>query len=216
MSSYISYDGALLHASESGVRDVDHDLSTAWTYAGELARYVRCPSTIRQYCIDRYGNAPPVEDIRELQEAHQASRERFRQASDAVGARSSDAFDFEPKRIGLWPHEEGYEPQRKPEPDDTPIVLKRALTPREIIADIERAFNLDPGAITGGRRLRPISYARRTAAYVLHRRHNSSPQIARWLGGLNHTSILYAIKQFELHATPEMRRVAARYLGDRA
>ena len=210
----------LLHCPESGVRQLD-DRASPWTYAGELARYISCASTIRARVLEQYDTSPPIDAIMELQAVRRAERDKFRIAAADVGERPNDYKSFRVRQFGAWPHEGEQVPRPAPEPDPSeeeqgPIVLRHALTPREIIADIERAFRLKPGAITGKRRHKPITLARRTAAYVFSRRHNSSQLIAKWLGGLNHTSVLYAVKQFEASATPQMRNVAARYLGGSA
>lgn len=102
--SYLS--GNILHNSESGVSERRIINGGPLAYAGELARYIRSPSTIRVRVLERFGRSPSVEEIRSLQRGHQAERELFRRACDALGERAGDAHGF---RVGRM---------REPEPED--------------------------------------------------------------------------------------------------
>lgn len=86
---------------------------------------------------------------------------------------------------------------------------------REVVRTVERAFLLERGAVTQKCKLKPFVRARHTAFHILKKRGNSYPQIGRWTG-FDHSTVLNGCRQFEHHATPEMREVAKRLTEARA
>lgn len=202
-----------LHRSEGGV--VERRLDGGPTaYAGELARYIRCPSTIRVRVLERFGRGPSLDDIRALQRKRQVEREEFRRSWEMLGERQGDHAAFTVRRIGTWGFEQPAEPEvvatdvkPLPEPGTYPVL------PREIIAAVAAAFGLASGDLAGRSRLRRIVLARRTAIYILRKRGNSYPTIARFLGRWDHSTMIHHVREFEACATPEMREIAARFIG---
>lgn len=68
------------------------------------------------------------------------------------------------------------------------------LSAREIIAEVAERHNLTPADLSGERRTRLIAAARQEAMYELRQRTRlSTPQIGRYLGGRDHTTVLYGI-----------------------
>lgn len=72
------------------------------------------------------------------------------------------------------------------------------MTPKQLIADVAAALDVEMADLTGRSRVRHIAEARQAAAWVLRR---ASPlsleQIGRLLGGRDHTTIGYSIAQIE-------------------
>lgn len=207
-----------LHSPEAGICEQGIEGGPR-SYAGELARYINSPSTIRARVLDRFGHAPSIEDCRRLREARQADRADYRRHWDNLGHRALDQRDFQVKtfvqkssltpaqtRITSEVHEEL--PVSAPVKTPSPAIL-----PTEIIAAIARDFDLIASDITGPSRKRYIVKARQTAAHVLRERGNSFPNIGTRLGGRDHTTILHACTIFRESATPAMRAIAERYIG---
>ena len=82
---------------------------------------------------------------------------------------------------------------------------------RNIIYLVAADFNCTADDITSPRRNKNYIRARFTAAEIFARRGNSYPQIGRWLGNRDHTTIMHSVKSFRSNPTPEMRAVADRY-----
>lgn len=95
--------------------------------------------------------------------------------------------------------------------DVTPCRPVEVRTASDVIAAVAYDFGLPAAALTLDLRHKPFMLARRTAAYVLVQRGNSTPRVGKWLG-VDHSSVIHALKQFELCATDKMRVVAARYI----
>lgn len=213
----------VLHKSESGI--CEHRInSTAISYAGQLARYISNASTIRARVLEQYDLAPTIEHIRELQDASRRQRNKYREAWEALGERPEDHVEF---RVGTFVRPERgrpvmapYSPRVTNSDEQTSAEPHRPFTqpilPEDVIAGIAAEFNVSVADIKGPRKFRTIMLARRVAAYVLHKRGNSYPAIGARLGGRDHSSIIHAKREFEAKATPKMREVAARYVGDAA
>jgi chromosomal replication initiator protein len=68
------------------------------------------------------------------------------------------------------------------------------------------AFGLTEAELIGRCRLRELTLARHATCYVLRRRLGlSSTVIGRMLGGRDHTSVLYAIRQTEARIAHDVR-----------
>lgn len=204
---------ALLHRPYSGICEEAMN-SDASAYAGQLARYIRDISTIRARTFDQFGCSPTRSWIAQKQAEHIAERERYRAESDKIPEIDCDAQPF---KVGAMPAVFG---KQRLQPDDPRLIESPApvvhlhstpRTVREVIEAVCRDLKQLPEEVLGGSRKRPLMLARRTTAYVLHKRGNSYPQIGSFLGGIDHSSIIHAVRQFDLHATDEMRAVAARY-----
>lgn len=207
-----------LHLSESGVRQASIDFGPR-TYAQELARYISCPSTIRARVLDRWGKSPTLRQIEAMRHLRVKARVDFRNAAEQLGEADEDAMHF---RVGsLVPVARLRKPVVKVKAEPTPVdpapiepesPATYPILPREIIAAIAKEFGFSFADVSGPSRLKYINMARKTAAYVLHRRGSSYSQIGRWLGGRDHTTILYAKRQFEAQATDFMLAVAERWV----
>jgi hypothetical protein len=203
----------VLHSPESGVRQLASNAGPA-AYAREISRYISCPSTVRIRTLEQFGKAPSLDTILAMRATHIEARALFRRVAEDLGGRDEDAEEFRPRtangivrRLPSAPRIAASEPEFIPEPTDSPATVP------EIITAIARALGIAPEEMAGRRRHRPIVRARQTCAYVLWSRGNSYPQVGRWLGGRDHSTIIHACREFEMHATPKMRAVAERYIG---
>lgn len=206
----------VLHSPESGVRQLASNASAS-AYAREISRYIACPSTVRIRTLEQYGKAPSLDTILAMRAMHVEERALYRRVTDALGGRDEDAEEFRPRtangivrRLPPAPRTAVSEPEFMSEPTDPPATVP------EIITAIARALSIAPEEMAGRRRHRPIVRARQTCAYVLWSRGNSYLQVGRWLGGRDHSTIIHACREFEMHATPKMRAVAERYIGGAA
>ncbi len=173
-------------------------------YADELARYIRCPSTVRARTFDYYGRGPSLEAIREMRQRHESADARYHAAWERLGHKDSDAWT-RPAKAVVEATPVFVEPLPEPDPS---LVL-----PDEIIAAVERAYRLSPGTITGKSRVAIAVRARNTAAQVFRLRGNSTPKIGALLGGRDHSSIVHALRQFGIRASDAERRFVARVSG---
>jgi hypothetical protein len=187
-----------LHASESGVPQL-HKTAGPRDYARNIARYISCPSTVRARTLNEYGSAPSLDEIRQMRAEHEGRRDAFRRASDKL-----EPFKVR-RRASIIP-----EPKPR-QPIDFEIDC--VALPNEIISAIARHFGFTAADLIGKRRHDDVVQARNTAAYVLWTRGNSYARVGRRLGGRDHSTIIHSCRNFERHATPEMRDVAARFIG---
>lgn len=204
----------VLHNSESGINE--HKINgNSWSYANELARYIRCPTTIRVRVLEQYDVAPSLDAIRNLQSKHGEQRAKYRAAWNGLGERPEDHVSFQ---VGTYGKPARGKPRiQNPVEFTPPPEMKRPVGiphfPSEIIASIAMEFHLKPEDMTSTGRQAKLMKARQTAIYVLRNRGNSYPQIGRWMGGKDHASMIHHFHKFEQHATPGMREIASRYLG---
>lgn len=189
----------VFHFDAPGIRVNNLDAGPQ-SYANELARYIRCPSTIRARTFDHWGRGPTIDEAREMRARHEQAAAHFRDAWNKLGHSDRDQWVKPLPAIAAPPVELDL-----PEPT---IVL-----PSEIIAAVERAFKLRPNTIVGRSRIKKISGPRNLVAWVLRQRGNSFGKIGKLLGGRDHTTAINAVRQFEATSTPELRDFAARFVG---
>lgn len=200
MSDQVVYPAAdVFHRVRTGIRPSYLDAGPK-SYANELARYIRCPSTIRARTFDQWGRGPTLDEAREMRARHEAAQAHFRNAWEKLGHSDDDEL-FRPSQPDPEPTIE----LDLPEPS---IVL-----PSEIIAAVERAFKLRPNAIVGRSRIDRIAGPRNLVAWVLRQRGNTYPHVGKLLGGRDHTTAINAVRRFETTATPELRAFAARFIA---
>lgn len=211
-----------LHKPETGVCE-NRIAGSSRSYASELARYIRCPSTIRARVLDQFGYAPSLAECRNMREKRVAEREQYRLRSDAIETLPQDRHDFRvrglvkiPRRSrALTPLAIGEEEEL---PENAPIATASpAVLPSEIIMEIAKAFGIQASDILGKSRKRKIMLARRTVMFILRERGNSFPNVGRHLGGVDHATVIHGHREFCARASDAMRLIAARYLpiGDK-
>ena len=69
------------------------------------------------------------------------------------------------------------------------------VTMREIAHDVCRRHGLTLGELTSTRRTRRISWPRQEfMALAMALKHTSSPMVGRFLGGMDHSTVLYGVR----------------------
>lgn len=193
------------HKDARGIRATNLDAGPD-SYANELARYIRCASTVRARTFDHYGRGPSIDAVRAMRQRHEEGQGRFKAAWAKLGHSDQDQWVRAAKPSDAKPEPVFIEPE--------PIKLLPCVTPADIIARIERAYRAAPGTIVGRSRARRTVTARNLAAYVLRQRGNSLTKVGMLLGGRDHSTVSNALERFEDLATPEMRAFAGRLLGE--
>lgn len=175
-----------------------HDLmfDTPEAYARRIC-YISDASTIRARTMDEFGRAPSLDRIREMQEAR---RKPMRDYGEEIG------------------------PQPKAEVADVPKPMpapRKAITPREIVTEIARRFNLTYWDLVGDGKTKLVLRARYLAiAVLIHRQRAKSRQddglfspVGRIMGGRDHSTIMNAWKRWPalLEKDPEVARVYAEF-----
>lgn len=203
-------------------------------YAAQLARYISDASTIRARVMEFYGRAPTLRQIEELQHIETAPVREYRRVSDMLGVPEGDPDDFRVRPIQMKQREIAALPKAKPvvhfrEPEprrvrdqtkhldapELPAPANGPVTWHEIVCAVAQAYRVTAADIIGPSRAKPVVIPRRVCIYILHKRGRASlPQIGKWLGGRNHSTVMHNIRMFEDCADDDMRRVAARFLGD--
>lgn len=85
------------------------------------------------------------------------------------------------------------------------------VTSLDVISAVAYDFGITARRILSRDRTHLVMLARRTVCYVLHKRGSSYPQIGRWLG-IDHSSVIHAVREFERCAAPQMWTIAERYI----
>lgn len=70
-------------------------------------------------------------------------------------------------------------------------------TAREVIAEVAALRGVTPEQITGRDQKQPLVHYRQEAAYEIYTQcpHLSYPHIAQWLGGRDHTTLIWSVKK---------------------
>jgi hypothetical protein len=105
-----------------------------------------------------------------------------------------------PMPTEIWPD------YREPAPYDTMeygTAVPRPVTAREIIDAVVAKHGIELTELAGSSRRAPVTAARREASWrirhevLVNGRQISLPEIARHLGGRDHTTVLYNIRRYE-------------------
>lgn len=93
----------------------------------------------------------------------------------------------------------------------------RPATWRDVVTEVSRATSISSDLIlrpTGeGTRLAPVVRARYLAAWALRLRKQSYHQIGKWLGGRDHSTVIYGITKLKRNATLDERALVRRLAG---
>ena len=145
---------------------------TPEAYARRIC-YISDASTIRARTMDEFGRAPSLARIQEMQAER---RKPMRDYGEAIGPA----------------------PEKEPAKPNPPV--HNPVTPREIITDIARRFNLTYWDLVGPSKAKPVLRARYVAiAVLIHRQGLKSRRdegifkpVGRMLGGRDHSTIINA------------------------
>lgn len=163
----------------SGLPDFDYTGSavTAYIYARRLASYLRDPSTIRVRTLEMYGQAPSIEEIREMIPAREVV--------------------VEPEPVVVLKQDFKKPPKPVPKVIQIPVIRSTPMnTPKEVVLACATPFRLTYYDIIGDRRHAHVVKARQMAFAILKARGNSYPQIGRHVGDRDHSTVIHGIKRF--------------------
>lgn len=214
----------LLHNPHSGINPAQLGIGPH-NYARQLARYMRDPSKVRAGTMYQWGRAPTIEQCRELINEAQGERQRYREESDRLAPKDIDALDYRPlptrhakevqERIDRKRNQDiavvEQAVEAEPANDDPEPQRSHFLT--ETVYQVCRAMGVVVADVVGNSRVKAVVRARHVVFYVLHKRGQSLTQIGRRLG-CDHTSVMYALRIWDVKATDNMRKVAAFFVSD--
>lgn len=190
-------------------------------YAAQLARYIRDPSTIRARCMNEWGRAPSVGEIRALMANAARERSAYRREWEKLGENEADESDFcvRPTPFAIAEQQAAIKRAANTLPFNAEAIMARKsvapadtfLTSTIIISKVARVMKLTAADITGPSRLAHISRARKVVAYVLRQRGLSYPQIAARMNRNDHTTARHMAMSFEAAADERMRWIAAQF-----
>jgi len=195
----------------SGFNEVEEhypwgDARAPLRYAERLSRYIGDASTVRVRVLDRFGRAPSIETIRSYR-SHWLDEVRERSAPFYVKGMENDEEEEGEPEVGASDQQilalAISEPEAEPTPE--PVVhevtaLTRAATGLHSSADVinacAMACNISHGELIGSMRSRQYVEARNLCAAVLRARGNSYPNVGRFIGGRDHSTIIHSVRTF--------------------
>ena len=189
------------------VNSYDHEAGPL-SYARHLASYISDPSKVRAHTVNNFGRGPGIDEIRRMiAEARKPvlSKGDICKLSDAY-----DGWDFRVRGLVTLKPE--------PVPERPRVVMQLAPTEDEPIVDpagiiraIADLYDLSYADIVTRSRFKHIVRARRAAIWVLVKRGNSMPQVARWVGLKDHTTVMHHRDVFEAQASAAERAALAKF-----
>lgn len=203
-----------LHKSESGL-DVVQVEKGPTSYAKQLARYIRDPSTIRARTMNEWGKSPSIETIKGFITQWQAERAAFKAEADSLGQHDSDEADF---TVRPWADAVRFDRAlRKEKQSAVPFVVTDftppapRFGPMEITAGVAKLMKCTVDDIRGRNKARHYVKARQVVCAVLRERGLSFTQIGTWLNR-DHSTIMHAIDAFDEKASDHMRWVVSQFV----
>lgn len=201
----------------------DWEDRSAQAYAQRLVRYISDPSTVRVRVMEEFGWSPPVEQIRSW-------RADWRRVVDSRrAARAPDAYDDEPDLqpilpdVGVFDTFEEFCANVAARMVEQAVVQPAvpALPPRpvyrgppaktlgEIIEQCAALTGISAGDILGRSRKRPAVRARQFTMAVMRARGGSYPQVGRWIGGKDHSTVIHGVDTFFVRGMNDPAYIAA-------
>ena len=187
----------------------EREAKSANAYAQRLIRYIADASTVRARCLDEFGTAPPVEKIRrwradwarlvERRRAQRAAHDYGEEDPDLDAANDdpapSDTFEAFCATVALRLAAIEAPQPGAPPAEQAPRLPRAPLrTHGEVIERCAVLCGVSPEAVLGMSRKHAVVRARQLAATVLRARGNSYPQVGRFLGGIDHSSVIHAVR----------------------
>lgn len=137
-------------------------------------------------------------------EERRAREARIRRAAQhPLPASNLIVRPFHAARPALLPPPTEHWNYREPVPYETMEYAPSRLTAREIIDAVVAKHGVSRTELAGSSRRAPVTAARREASWrirhevLVNGRQISLPEIARHLGGRDHTTVLYNIRRYE-------------------
>lgn len=169
-------------------------------YAQRLCKYITNPSTVRVRVLERFGEAPTLDLIRAyrsnwLEEVQARSSPFYLNRDDGLDDYDDDDWNH------LTPTDE--EIGRAAVADEAVVISlppirdrARKITFTEVIDACAESCGVSHGELIGSSRERIYVEPRNLCAAVLRARGNSLPNIGKYLGGRDHTTIRNCLKAF--------------------
>lgn len=175
-------------------------METPHSYAAHLATYIASPLKIEKLVALEFDHVPPLHEIAELRFHVEQQHKRFKRLA-AVGLEEV----AEPEARTYANSRTVYTP-RHVELTDVEAEALTVRCHREVIETVARAFGLSYAELLGRGRRTALVCARTVAARILRDRGNSYPQIGRYLGNRDHSTIINLVVKYEkrLARHPEM------------
>jgi len=175
-------------------------METPRSYAAHLATYIASPLKIEKLVALEFDHVPSLHDIADMRFQVEKQNKRF-------------------KRFAALGLEEAAEPEVRVYPNSgtayIPVHLEIAEVSladssvrchRDVVATVAKAFGLSYAEVVSDGRRTELVCARTVAALILRERGNSYPQIGRYLGNRDHSTIINLVSKYEkrLARHPEM------------
>jgi hypothetical protein len=174
-------------------------METPHSYAAHLASYIASPLKIEKLVALEFDKVPPLREIADMRFHVEQQNKRF-------------------KRLSAFGLEEVAELKLRTYPKSgtvyAPVHVEIAegaadLSPRshrEVVVSVAKAFGLTYADVVGRARHTALVCARSVAARILRDRGNSYPQIGRYLGNRDHSTIINLVTKYEARVArhPEM------------
>ncbi len=160
--------------------------NTPQAYARHLATYIASPTKIEAYTRLEFGDAPPLHMIANMRLEVEASGKPYRNARRELRAveRENTVKPRTYNNSGTV-----YFPAHVTLPAELKIAPVATRSHKEVVTAVADAFGLSYEDLTGVRRFTQLVCARSVAVKILRERGNTLPQIGRYLGGRDHSTI---------------------------
>ncbi|MFC0204711.1 helix-turn-helix domain-containing protein [Novosphingobium soli] len=191
----------------------------AQAYARRLTRYISDASTVRARTLEEFGQAPPVEKIRGWRaervaeiEGRRAARKPDEFVNMEGRAANEDELEIDLDALGAAIAARlakleivdtvpavPLRPSAAPLSPDLQQTLARPIrgqprTHREVVSHCARRFGLKAEDLLGSSRKRPVVRARQFTATLLRARGNSYPAAGRYLGNMDHSTVIHSVR----------------------
>lgn len=188
---------------------------TAHAYAAYLATYIASPLKIEKLVERDWTYAPPLHEIAELRYQYEQSKKpKVMGVTRPNEGIEKDHLQWQPRSLLPKPRARTVQRQRdyiillptKPAKSTTlgdfPVSVGLA---RRLINSVARDFEVTPEEMVGERRHKHLVLARSVVAVLLKRRGWSYPRIARAIGRNDHTTVINAVRQFDIYQSQDDR-----------
>lgn len=180
-------------------------MDTPHSYAAHLATYIASPLKIEKLVALEFDNVPPLHEIAELRYRVERAIKAFAVPSPVKDKEGRDGENFAVRSL-IKPKPRTYTNSRTvyvPAHVEVAAGFDFGLKVRshaELIDAAGKAFNLTYAEVIGPNRDTRHVCARSVAAKLLRARGNSYPQIGRYLGGRDHSTIINLCVNFDARA----------------
>lgn len=196
--------GASLHEwfSKSGYQPLTYETGYR-EYAKRLSHYISDPSTVRARTIEQYGKAPTIDEIVEMRAKWVGKVARRGEGGYKYGRHKDPKYLTAPAVVEPEPEPEVVAALAlaEPEPEPEPVIVEEVpygpmLTSADVIDACARITGCTYGEIIGTMRFKPIVEARMLCCAIMRARGGSYPNVARRIGGRDHSTVIHAVRTF--------------------